>query len=367
MGTYARLAELPVEVDGWSTALVERETGGGSGRATTVFSLEGGGRAGHGEDVTYGREPHEALADRSLALGLVGEWTLESASAHLDGVDLVPDGPPARTVDRNYRRWGLESALLDLALKQADADLAAALDRIPEPVRFVVSTGLGDPASAAPVTRWLEVDPNLAFKGDVTRPLDDTLLATLVDTDAIRSIDLKAQYASEVPTADDGSIPSWVGDPDPDPTFYRTLLEAFPDAVVEDPAVTDRTRPVLEPVANRVSWDAPVHSVAEFEALGLDVGWCNVKPSRFGRLERLLDFIDYGLERGLGLYGGGQFELSVGRGQLHDLASLFYPDGPNDVAPRPYNDPEPRAGLPSSPLDVPDRVPGFGWPVDDAT
>ena len=59
----------------------------------------------------------------------------------------------------------------------------------------------------------------------------------------------------------------------------------------------------------------------------------NIKPSRLGGLRNLLDAYDYCAERGIGNYGGGQFELGVGRGQIQYLASLFHPDAPNDVAP----------------------------------
>ena len=38
-------------------------------------------------------------------------------------------------------------------------------------------------------------------------------------------------------------------------------------------------------------------------------------------------------ERGIEMYGGGQIELGVGRGQIQLLASLFHPDGVNDIAP----------------------------------
>ena len=40
------------------------------------------------------------------------------------------------------------------------------------------------------------------------------------------------------------------------------------------------------------------------------------------------------------------------------LALLFYPDGPNDVAPSDYNTGDPRPGLPASPLPAPSSV-GF--------
>ena len=61
------------------------------------------------------------------------------------------------------------------------------------------------------------------------------------------------------------------------------------------------------------------------------------------------------------------FELGPGRGQIQYLASLFHPDAPNDVAPRDYNEPEPRAGLPSSPLAPAPSPTGFRWGEDAAT
>ena len=63
----------------------------------------------------------------------------------------------------------------------------------------------------------------------------------------------------------------------------------------------------------------------------------NVKPSRFGSIERLFAAYDYCAEHGIGAYGGGQFELGVGRDQIQLLAALFHPDTPNDVAPGGFN------------------------------
>ena len=64
----------------------------------------------------------------------------------------------------------------------------------------------------------------------------------------------------------------------------------------------------------------------------------NVKPSRAGRPAPAADAYEHCEANGIGMYGGGQFELGVGRGQIQYLASLFHPDGPNDVAPGGYND-----------------------------
>ena len=42
-------------------------------------------------------------------------------------------------------------------------------------------------------------------------------------------------------------------------------------------------------------------------------------------------------------------ELGVARGQIQLLASLFHPDGPNDIAPPGFNALDPAAGLPDQP------------------
>jgi hypothetical protein len=110
-----------------------------------------------------------------------------------------------------------------------------------------------------------------------------------------------------------------------------------------------------------VSWDYPIQGVDSVRALPWEPDWLNIKPSRFGSVESLLDTVEYAREHDIRLYGGGQFELGVGRSHLHALASLFYPDGPNDIAPRGYNVPDPPAELPGSPLDPPVDPVGLEW------
>ena len=87
----------------------------------------------------------------------------------------------------------------------------------------------------------------------------------------------------------------------------------------------------------------------------------NIKPSRLGGLRSLLDAYDYCAERGIGNYGGGQFELGVGRGQIQYLASLFHADAPNDVAPDRLQPARAAAGLPASPLPPAPSALGFRW------
>src|SRR5207244_11475407 len=112
---------------------------------------------------------------------------------------------------------------------------------------------------------------------------------------------------------------------------------------------------------DRVSWDAPIHSIEDIEALPFPAHMVNIKPSRLGGLRNLLDAYDYCRERQIGNYGGGQFELGVGRGQIQYLASLFHAAAPNDVAPTGYNLPDTPPDLPSSPLEPRPSAVGFRW------
>jgi len=264
----------------------------------------------------------------------------------LDDVDLFDD-PPSEHAP-NFRRWAVESAALDLALRQADESLAAALGVEPAPARYVVSTRLGE-AGFGRVEDVLAVLPDAAFKLDPTPEWDDALLARLADTGRVRVLDLKGYYqGTEV-------------DVEPDAGFYRRVLDAFPDAVVEDAAVTDDTRPVLAEERDRLAWDYPVTGVESVEALAFEPRWLNIKPSRFGSVESVLATVAWARDRDVVLYGGGQFELGPGRGQVQALAATLYPDAPNDVAPGAVNDPDPPAELPASPLAVPDGWTGLGW------
>jgi hypothetical protein len=78
-----------------------------------------------------------------------------------------------------------------------------------------------------------------------------------------------------------------------------------------------------------------------------------VKPSRFGTVRRLFEFYEWCEERDIALYGGGQFELGIGRLQVQELASLFHSDMPNDVAPSEFNTPDLPRGVQPSPLPPP--------------
>jgi hypothetical protein len=345
MTLYESVADLSLEIDSCSFEPHERETSSDFTRVTTEIELRGDGQIGMGEDVTYDAEDQYGLEE--LEFGLTGSYTLDEFSTEISELNLFPVGP-SREDFRHYRQWAFESAALDLALRQAGTDLASLLDRTPEQVRFVVSTRLGDPPSAERVRDWLEINPELEFKLDATPEWDDELVSELAATERVCIVDMKAEYGE----AEVGQSPN--------AELYQRVADTLPDAVIEDPAYTEETASILDSVSERVSWDAPITGIESIESRPFEPRWLNIKPSRFGSVESLFDALDYCAERGIRLYGGGQFELGVGRGQIQLLASLFYPDGRNDVAPRGYNDPEPSAELQSSPLPAP-TVNGFRW------
>jgi hypothetical protein len=289
MDTYARIADLPLTVDGYALEGLVRTVSSGFERVSTVIRLSGAGEEGVGEDVTYSPEA-----------------------------------------------------------QREQQDLGPVLDRTPAPVTFVVSSRMGEPPTIAPVRRRLAVYPDLRFKLDATPDWSDELVAELVESGAVDSIDFKGAYrgtAVDTPT---------------DPELYRRIAEAFPDAWLEDPDLdTPGAMEALEAHRDRITWDAPIHSVQDILDRRVLPRTVNLKPSRFGSVRALFGAYDFCAERGMGAYGGGQYELGPGRGQIQYLAALFHPDAPNDIAPGGYDALDPEPGLPPSPLD-PDVEPiGF--------
>jgi hypothetical protein len=332
VSTYSLFADLPVVVESYALEGLEQSVSSDFVRRTTVIRLRGAGEEGVGEDVIYDAEDQLRFQAAGPVLDLAGRHTLDSLSARFEG---LPD----------LRRWGFESAALDLALRQYGQTLHGVLGREPQEVRFVVSTSLPDGTSAR-----LRSLLGMRFKLDPEASWGAELVDELAALHAVDVVDFKEAY-------------DWrAHERTPPASLYRLVVEALPDAVIEDPDVTDPEKAsILEPHHDRISWDAPIHSVGDVEALPFPPRVLNSKPSRFGSIRRLLDFYDRCAERGIRLYGGGQFELGPGRGHIQYLASLFHADAANDVAPGGYNLVPAPAGLPASPLPPTPAEAGFSW------
>jgi L-alanine-DL-glutamate epimerase-like enolase superfamily enzyme len=350
VSTFDLLKDLPLTVERYELEGLSQQVSSGFQRLSTVVHLHGDGQEGVGEDVVYDGEDHVALQEAGPVQPLAGSYTLAEFCALIDSLDLFPVEPQRGEVSRLYRRWTFHSAALDLALRQAGTSLHEALGREAQPLTFVVSLRLGEPPTLEPVSSRLANYPTLRFKLDPTSSWTRELIGELVETGAVDSVDFKSFYRGTVV------------DQPTDPVLYKRVVEAFPDAWIEDPdVVTPETAAILEPYHDRISWDAPIHSIDDIEALPFAPKMVNIKPSRIGGLPKLCAAYDYCAERGIRAYGGGQFELGPGRGQAQYLASLFHADTPNDIAPTGYNQNDPPPGLPSSPLPPAPSATGFRW------
>jgi hypothetical protein len=355
MSSFQRVAELPVKVESYELEGRDREFSPQFTRPSTLIRLRGEGQEGIGEDVTYDVLDHIAHRDAGPVHDLSAPQNLAELCELLGALDLFQAAPAVREASRHYRRWAYESAALDLALRQNGVAMHEVVGREPRPVRFVCSTrlsvfGAEDRHSTTdPVGRRLEKYPGLRFKLDPENDWTPELITELRELADVDVLDLKGLYRG-TPV-----------DVETDPELYRAVAAAFPDAYLEDPDLNDETRPVLEPHAGRITWDAPLHSLADIEGLERRPSAINSKPSRFGSLRELFAVYEHCEREGIAIYGGGQGELGPGRGQIQYLASLFHPETPNDVAPSGYNDPSVPDGLPTSPLEPAPSSTGFRW------
>ncbi|MDA0165057.1 hypothetical protein OM076_32610 [Solirubrobacter ginsenosidimutans] len=348
MSLYDLVSSLSLRIDGYTLEGLARTVSSGFERKSTIIVLTGGGEEGRGEDVTYEAGAHDAQQAAGPVLDLTGEYTFDSFSEHLATLDLFPGYTPEQAVYRNYRRWAFESAALDLALRQANTSLPEAIGRRAEPITFVVSSRMGTPPTIDPVTRRLAVYPRLRFKLDATPDWPQELIEQLQATGAVDSIDFKGAYKG-TPV-----------DVTTDPAFYKHIAESFPDAWLEDPDLdTEDARNALASHQDRITWDAPIHSVQDILDAPVIPRTVNLKPSRFGSVKALFEGYEFCEQRGMGAYGGGQYELGVGRGHIQLLAALFHPNAPNDIAPGGYDDLDPEPALPESPLNVDPAPLGF--------
>ncbi len=171
------------------------------------------------------------------------------------------------------------------------------------------SLGLGDPPSVERIARRVEANPTVGFKLDADISWTAEIVRELAGLDCVRTVDFKGRYGFEVE------------DVDALVAMYRAVLDAFPAALLEDPHDLPEIDAVLEPVRDRVSFDAPIARVSDITTRTI-----NVKPSRIGGLRPLFEIYEHCAQHGIAMYGGGMGELGIARGQIELLASLFHPD-----------------------------------------
>lgn len=302
-------------------------------RRTTIVRMEGLGHAGLGEDVTHDAADVDAFRELDVLPIVRSARSVVHLGQLLDEFPLL-EAKTSFAVVRSYRRWALESAAIDLALRQAGTSLPHLLGMTPRVVKFVVSLRCDD---ATAVLDLVERYPQVRLKLDARPEWTDATVARL-STLPVDVLDLKGTNARSSVYAQ------------PDDRWYARLGDAFPHALLEDPGL-------VVPAARR-SWDEPMHSVSDLDRLPAAAA-VNVKPSRIGSLSETVRLVQAAQDRGMIVYGGGHSELGPGRGQAQLLASMLYPSGPNDLAPHPLpsGDAAPLTGS----LTPPTRVSGFRW------
>lgn len=270
----------------------------GGTRPSATVMLVGQGCRGRGEHVLWTRRDHERFGEHALAEVPHGAWRLGEWA-----------GEVARRTPSAHGRAALEAAGIDLALRQADTNLFRLVGRMPAPVRYVVSFDRrADPAGE--IRRQLGRNPRLRFKLDVDPGWTASVYGELAALGTVAVLDFKGGG-----TRDD----------------HQRAHDALPDAWIEDP--DPAARPWPPQVAARLSFDAPLTSADAVDALPVHPAAVNVKPARLGGVLEALRLIGKCERRGVPVYFGGMFEVSVGRRQLWALAALLAAEAPNDIAP----------------------------------
>ena len=188
---------------------------------------------------------------------------------------------PSSAVYRNYRRWGFESAALDLALRQAGHVAAGG----PRPraaaghVRRLLADGRARRRST-PVARRLARYPDLRFKLDATPGLG-------------RRADRRAASRPAPSTRSTSRAPTRARavDVDDRPGVLPPHRRGVPGRLARGPRPRrrGRARRRSRPFQDRITWDAPIHSVDDILAAPVIPRTVNLKPSRFGSVKALFD------------------------------------------------------------------------------
>jgi L-alanine-DL-glutamate epimerase-like enolase superfamily enzyme len=324
-----RLAELPVVIDTCSVELGAVPVAGyydGADRPTGVVELTDGLQVGHGENVDWTPAGQERFVD--VCRHLVSSALPKAPTTLAAVVEAL-----ARSGAHPHHRAAVEAAALDLALRRAGVDLFDLTGRPPRPIRTCRSIGrqeLGRAGPLATVEALLERDPDARIKIDCPPAgWDEDVWRRLAGTGGVVVVDFKREGTND----------------------QLELAHRFlPDAWIEDPPADLAGRP--RPWLSRVALDGYVTAPSDLEDPPFPPAAVNVKAPRVGGPFEALAILEICRRSGWAAYFGGMFEVGVGRCQARVLASLFTPEGWNDL--------DPLIAPAGGNGTVPGRGPGFG-------
>jgi L-alanine-DL-glutamate epimerase-like enolase superfamily enzyme len=298
-----RLIELPLSVEKAHVALdaIELPSYPDEPRPSSTIALAGGQQTGTGENVAWSRDDHHNF-QRQID---TGDYTHRgSLGSFLRAIGaIVPDA---------YQRAAIESAAVDLALRQARTNLEELAASDFSDTRYVRSFA-ASPDPLPELVAHREQNPEIEIKLDVHPAWEEETLERLANLRNISVLDFKHQGTPATQTA---------------------VAEALPAPWLEDPGqLGERPSGIL---ARRFSLDAALTSGNPEDMLRrMNPAAVNLKVPRMGGVLALLRAAAFCEVEKRPFYFGGMFEVSVGRAQARELASLLAPGGPNDLAPIP--------------------------------
>ena len=316
----ARLADLTLRIDRVRARAfpVEVPGYGREPRPASLVIVEGDGVEGAGECVAWTSDGQARFAARAPEVLAAGRSRLGDVVRRL-----------AREAVDPYERAALEMATADLALRQAETNPFRLAGLVPRPARCLRSfDALADPVAS--LERALGRGARARLKLDVSPGWSDETLRELRALDRVAILDLKRRGDLEL---------------------AERVHAHLPEALVEDPAVTEGSVRPSRSLGRRIAFDEPVKTSADVARLPVEPVAVNVKPSRMGGLFEALRTIAECRARGIRTYVGGMFEVGPGRSQLQVLAALFAPDEWSDVAPLVTRDTLPGDGVVVIPRD----------------
>jgi L-alanine-DL-glutamate epimerase-like enolase superfamily enzyme len=271
----------------------------GGPRPSSIVQVYGRGAVGSGEHVAFSDAEQRAFG-ASIATWFQGDGARTQRCV----------GDAIGTELTRYGRAALEAALIDLALRQAGLSLADLTGVREAPLRFVVSLA-ADPRPLTAIARVRATGFSGDLKIDVDPSWDDATLAALAADSSIVIFDFKGK--AEL-------------------ALGKRLAALSHHALFEDPPSG------LEAFreSRLISRDASVPDAFEVLSARARGEAVNLKAPRMGGPLEVLRALENATappgDRALA-YLGGMFEVGVGRQQARQLAALYCPNGPNDLAP----------------------------------
>ena len=290
-------------------------------RVSTTIVMRGGGHEGRGEDICYTPTDHDACRP-APARGRPRSPRSRAPRRR------TCSRRPGLHAARDYRRWAFESAALDLALRQAGA------------------ARRGRRAAGAAALRRLDAARRARLAGRAT---GSSSRSTRFRASGTWRTWTPGRDRAHPRVRSQGALPRHPVDSVPDAAFHALIAGHFPEAVLEDVSLDADVLAALAGDLGRVSFDAPIHSLADVDALPCRSGTSTSSRRASARSRASSSASTPAWSAGSSCTAAASSSSASGAARSGDREPLL-PGHAERRRPPAYNAPEPVAGLPQSPL-----------------